>query len=164
MNKAVPSLDDLMAADDRRLFLLRTKKMILESRDNILTFAKYLRPNPMNLGNPFDSVYTVEPHHAFIADRLEALERGEIKRLILSVPPRHGKSELASKTFIPWVVGRNPHWSTIMARDRGSQPMLDGSRAGPSAAGRCRSSESPDRPSILADQSLYSQASCRTSM
>ena len=115
MNKPVPSLDDLMAADERRLFLLRAKKMILESRDNILTFAKYLRPNPMNLGNPLDSVYKVEPHHAFIADRLEALERGEIKRLILSVPPRHGKSELASKTFIPWVVGRNPHWSTIMA-------------------------------------------------
>ena len=115
MKHEVPTLDEMMAADDRRRFLLKTKKMILESKDDILTFAKYLRPNPMNLGDPMDSVYQVEPHHAFIADRLEALERGEIKRLILSVPPRHGKSELASKTFIPWVVGRNPHWSVIMA-------------------------------------------------
>lgn len=62
-----------------------------------------------------DSVYVVDPHIRFIADRLEALERGDIRRLILSVPPRHGKSELANKTFIPWVVGRNPTWSTIMA-------------------------------------------------
>lgn len=108
-------LDALIEADDRRRFLLRTKKCILESRTNLLAFAQYMRPNPKNLGNPLDSVYQVEAHHAFIADRLEALERGEITRLILSVPPRHGKSELASKTFIPWVVGRNPDWSVIMA-------------------------------------------------
>ena len=112
---ALVDLDALIAADERRKFLLRTKKMILESRDSLLSFAQYMRPDPKDIGNPLSSVYQVEPHHAFIANRLEALERGEIKRLILSVPPRHGKSELASKTFIPWVVGRNPYWSVIMA-------------------------------------------------
>ena len=114
MNQHV-DLDELMALDERRLFLLRTKKAILESKQDLLSFAKYMRPDPKNVGNPLASSYMVEPHHAFIADRLEALERGDIQRLILSVPPRHGKSELASKTFIPWVVGRNPLWSVIMA-------------------------------------------------
>jgi predicted phage terminase large subunit-like protein len=115
MNVPTATLDELMELDDRRRFLLRTKKCILESKDSLLMFAKYMRPNPQNTGNPLDSVYQVEPHHALIGERLEALERGEIKRLILSVPPRHGKSELASKTFIPWVMGRNPLWSVIMA-------------------------------------------------
>ena len=114
MNKHI-TLDELMEQDNRRRFLLQTKKCILESKDDLLRFAQYMRPDPKDLGDPLASVYQVEPHHAFIADRLEALERGDITRLILSVPPRHGKSELASKTFIPWVVGRNPLWSIIMA-------------------------------------------------
>lgn len=114
MNQMV-DLDTLMARDARRRFLLLTRKCILESRVSLLSFAQYMRPDPKDIGNPGKSVYQVEPHHAFIADRLEALERGDITRLILSVPPRHGKSELASKTFIPWVIGRNPYWSVIMA-------------------------------------------------
>jgi predicted phage terminase large subunit-like protein len=115
MSKHDPDLDALIARDEELQFLLRTKKMILGSQDDLLTFAKYMRPNPQNIHDPTDSVYVVEQHHAFIADRLQALERGDIHRLILSVPPRHGKSELATNTFIPWVVGRNPLWSIIMS-------------------------------------------------
>src|SRR5262249_41680092 len=35
-------------------------------------------------------------------------ERGEIDRLMLLVPPRHGKSELASRRFPAWFLGRDP--------------------------------------------------------
>ena len=38
MKHEVPTLDEMMAADDRRRFLLKTKKMILESKDDTLTF------------------------------------------------------------------------------------------------------------------------------
>ena len=37
------------------------------------------------------------------------MERGEIDRLMLLVPPRHGKSELASKRFPAFYLGRHPH-------------------------------------------------------
>jgi len=37
------------------------------------------------------------------------VERGEIDRLMLLVPPRHGKSELASKRFPAFYLGRHPH-------------------------------------------------------
>lgn len=50
--------------------------------------------------------------HQDIAERLErfseAVARGESPRLMLLVPPRHGKSELASKNFPPWHLGRYP--------------------------------------------------------
>lgn len=52
--------------------------------------------------------YQVAPHHRAIAHKLEAVERGEVKRLIISMPPRHGKSQLASKYFPAWYLGRNP--------------------------------------------------------
>lgn len=52
--------------------------------------------------------YQVAPHHRLIARKLEAVERGEIKRLMIFMPPRHGKSRLASEFFPAWFLGRNP--------------------------------------------------------
>lgn len=52
--------------------------------------------------------YRTAPHHKVIADQLERVERGEIDRLMLLVPPRHGKSELASKRFPAFYLGRQP--------------------------------------------------------
>ena len=48
-------------------------------------------------------------HIRVIAEHLEAVERGDIDRLIIALPPRHGKSMLASKIFPLWCMGRNPH-------------------------------------------------------
>ena len=40
--------------------------------------------------------------------QLERLYSGECSRLIITVPPRHGKSELASVSFPAWALGHNP--------------------------------------------------------
>lgn len=52
--------------------------------------------------------YQVSWHHRMIAERLEAVERGEVDRLMINMPPRHGKSELSSIRFPVWFLGRNP--------------------------------------------------------
>ena len=52
--------------------------------------------------------YRDAAHHRLIARKLEAVERGEIKRLMIFMPPRHGKSMLASEFFPAWYLGRNP--------------------------------------------------------
>lgn len=43
------------------------------------------------------------------------MERGEIDRLIITIAPRHGKSELASVRFPAWYLGRNPDKRVIGA-------------------------------------------------
>lgn len=43
------------------------------------------------------------------------VEMGEIKRLMIFLPPRHGKSELASKLFPAWYIGRNPSSKIMVA-------------------------------------------------
>jgi predicted phage terminase large subunit-like protein len=48
------------------------------------------------------------PHHSLIIDALSRLESREISRLIISMPPRHGKSLLGSELFPCWYLGRNP--------------------------------------------------------
>lgn len=52
--------------------------------------------------------YKLGRHHILIAKYLEKVERGEIDRLMITVPPRHGKSMEASEFFPAWFMGRNP--------------------------------------------------------
>lgn len=59
--------------------------------------------------------YQPAPHHALICDRLQAVERGDIDRLMIAMPPRHGKSQLASRLFPAWFLGRNPRKQIIAA-------------------------------------------------
>ena len=48
------------------------------------------------------------PHVRLLASKLEQVERGLVKRLIVNLPPRHGKSWLISRLFPSWYMGRNP--------------------------------------------------------
>lgn len=52
--------------------------------------------------------FFVNWHHRVIADTLMKVVRGEIKRLIINIPPRHSKSEMAAVSFIPWCLGLYP--------------------------------------------------------
>jgi predicted phage terminase large subunit-like protein len=61
------------------------------------------------------SRYEAAAIHRQIAEQLERVERGEIDRLMLLVPPRHGKSELASRRFPAWYLGRHPERQFISA-------------------------------------------------
>jgi len=59
--------------------------------------------------------FQAAPHHVAIAKKLEAIERGEITRLIIMMPPRHGKTLLAAEFFPAWYMGRNPERQVIYA-------------------------------------------------
>lgn len=63
--------------------------------------------------------YVWTPFHCFLAAKLEAFllstEREESPRLALSVPPRHGKSAMASVLLPAYALGRNPDWPIIHA-------------------------------------------------
>jgi len=65
-----------------------------------------------------DSRYNINWHHEFIAWKLqeafEKVSKGERARIILTLPPRHGKSDLASIKFPAWVLGKRPDWSIII--------------------------------------------------
>lgn len=73
-------------------------------RESILGFTRYTFPK-----------YQTADHHRLICDKLDQVERGECRRLMIFMPPRHGKSELASRRFPPYVLGRNPQREVISA-------------------------------------------------
>jgi hypothetical protein len=47
-------------------------------------------------------------HVELIAAKLTAVRQGHIRRLIVSLPPRHLKSHLASIAFPAWCLGHDP--------------------------------------------------------
>lgn len=59
--------------------------------------------------------WQLAPHLKLLNQKLLAVARGEIKRLIVQMPPRHGKSELISKYFPAWFIGTHPDKRVILA-------------------------------------------------
>jgi predicted phage terminase large subunit-like protein len=59
--------------------------------------------------------YERAPHLDLLADHLQALERRELQRLIVSMPPRHGKSLHVSQLLPSWWLGRRPAESVILS-------------------------------------------------
>ena len=47
-------------------------------------------------------------HHKIMAEKFNRLARGDLKRLIVNMPPRHTKSEFGSYLLPAWLMGRNP--------------------------------------------------------
>lgn len=58
-------------------------------------------------------------HHRLIIEKLEAVERGDIKRLMIFCPPGAAKSTYASILFPAWFMGCNPGMSLIGASHAG---------------------------------------------
>ena len=54
-------------------------------------------------------------HHKIMADAFERVARGELKRLIINMPPRHTKSEFASYLLPSWFLGNAPGKKVIQA-------------------------------------------------
>lgn len=59
--------------------------------------------------------YQPARHTVALCEALEALEAREIRRLIVTMPPRHGKTLHASQALPAWYLGRRPSESVILA-------------------------------------------------
>ena len=75
-----------------------------EARERLIPFTEYTMEK-----------YKADPFHHHVADALEEVERGENTRLMIFAPPRHGKSELSTRRFPAWFMGRNPDRNVISA-------------------------------------------------
>jgi predicted phage terminase large subunit-like protein len=73
------------------------------TKRKLLRFVQYMRKD-----------YQVGIHHKAICDKLDKFLKGEIKRLMIFVPPQHGKSELSSRFFPAFVLGHKPNAKVVL--------------------------------------------------
>ena len=55
------------------------------------------------------------PHQQFVCKKLEQITRGETQRMMVFMPPRHGKSELVTIRYAAWRIARDPRLNIILA-------------------------------------------------
>lgn len=58
--------------------------------------------------------FEMPPHLRELVEVLEAVERGEERRVLISMPPRHGKSLITSQIFPAWFLGKHPDKNVIV--------------------------------------------------
>lgn len=108
---AVSSLEDVQ----RELLLRKRQLAIVRSRDSLMAFTKFTMPDPTDIANTDLSLYENARHHDAVAAMLEEVEKGNYTFVIITLPPRHGKSELVSRRFPAWFLGRHPDWNVVVA-------------------------------------------------
>src|ERR1700729_448027 len=99
MTAAAPQI-----ADEARRQALQEAVREELSRRNLLDFCERM-----------DTSYERARHLELLAEKLEALERRDIRRLIVAMPRRHGKSRMCSQLFPAWRLGRRSDKSIVLA-------------------------------------------------
>jgi predicted phage terminase large subunit-like protein len=77
-------------------------------RDSFLGFSRYVWPEAI-----------LSTHHEKMASAFDRIASGELKRLIVNMPPRHTKSEFASYLLPAYLMGKRPATKIIQATHTG---------------------------------------------
>ena len=95
------NLSHLKEAEIKEILQLQERLSLIDaqekSRDSFMEYIRFIWPN-----------FIEGDHHRVVADKLTAVAKGDIKRLIVNMPPRHTKSEFASVYFPSWIMGIKP--------------------------------------------------------
>jgi len=96
---------DTVGEERMRLELrLRLLELQEKASNKFLDFCRYVWPEML-----------VGEHHRIIAEALDRVIAGKCKRLMIAMPPRHGKSQMGSYLFPAYLMGRDPRSKLIVA-------------------------------------------------
>ncbi len=89
--------------------LLAAKK----AANSLIGFSRFMEPDPNFPDDVTKSLYSDQPHHKVLAEALEKAENGTllaqgIRFLCVSLGPQKGKSQICSRNFPAWYMGRDP--------------------------------------------------------
>ena len=89
-------------------------KAAKEAGQTLLKFTQYTMPDPNADERDFlKSRYKIAPIHRLLAEAMTSVMEGKTLKLAISVPPQHGKSEIASRRFMAYHIGKLP-WKNVL--------------------------------------------------
>ena len=94
----------LSAYQERSMIALIEHELKEEAKNSLLAFTCYTMPE-----------YEINWHHHIMCQYLDDFANGKINRLMVFMPPRHGKSELVSRRLPAFLLGRDPNLQIITA-------------------------------------------------
>lgn len=99
-----------MAASDLQKIVAHELLQRRNAVENLSSFREYMAPT-----GSVDFQNAPAAHHRLIITHLEALERGEIQRLMILAPPGSAKSTYASIQYPLWRLARRPNRNILCA-------------------------------------------------
>ena len=105
------NISNLESLDTNTLKLILRKALVEKQekgQKDFLSFVKMVWPD-----------FVQGHHHKVYAEKLNRVANGELKRLIVNMPPRHTKSEFASHLFPAFFMGRHPKAKLIQTTHTG---------------------------------------------
>lgn len=90
-------------------------------KESMLNFTRYM------FRKKSGQKFIIGDHHRRICDALDAVIRGECRRLIINIAPRYSKTELVSKNFIAYGLAHNPR-SRFLHLSYSDDLVLDNSK------------------------------------
>lgn len=106
-----------LSPEEQRQKLLAAKRLLAigEARKStgLLRYIQLMKPDPEDVEDPDLSTYKVAQHHRLLAEALTKVIMRQNLRLAISMPPQHGKSEIASRSTPAFIAGQYP-WANIM--------------------------------------------------
>jgi predicted phage terminase large subunit-like protein len=84
----------------QNLMLAAATKRVIERREANQDFRSFIGKVKRD--------FIFYPHCDLLADVLQRVANGEIKRLLVQLPPRHSKSEMVSRLFSSYYLKKNP--------------------------------------------------------
>jgi predicted phage terminase large subunit-like protein len=95
-------VDKVPPKEREKIMALLEMDRISRCKESFLFFVQQMWP-----------IFISGKHHKIMADAFERVANGELKRLIINMPPRHTKSEFASFLLPSWFLGRFPEKKII---------------------------------------------------
>jgi predicted phage terminase large subunit-like protein len=102
MNGYMAIVDKVPPKEREKIMALLEMDRVSRCRESFLFFVQQMWP-----------IFISGKHHKIMADAFERVANGELRRLIINMPPRHTKSEFASFLLPSWFLGRFPEKKII---------------------------------------------------
>lgn len=107
----------------KEIQLLERQEAAVRARDDLMAFTKFTMPDAEDPNDVKKSEYDDQPFHRKVAEVLTKFEKGTLthadgrpcSQVIFTMPPRHGKSEMATRRMGAWISGRHPEWNLAVA-------------------------------------------------
>lgn len=108
--------DDLREIN-KQIALLERQQKAMQAREEFMPFIKFTSPDPEDPNDVKKSRYKDAKHHRAVARVIQAIVTGEVEYtfVILTMPPRHGKSEQVSRKLPAWLIGKFPRDNGVIA-------------------------------------------------
>jgi len=98
----------------QQLRLMKRQLAQTQAKDSLLRYLQLQMPDPADIEDTERTRFIATPQAKLLCQIMEKVERGELRRVAVSIGPQLGKSQVISRGFPAWCTGRDPYRNLML--------------------------------------------------